>query len=105
MNDNEYDLHKPFVIDVKYRDSRLNEEYKYEPLFDATDEENHHSIEFQLRRLSGRREIEIQPCPLSFTELFFPDNLIDEWVDCTNKYARNRLPVSRVLDVTRSDIL
>ena len=100
--DDGYTLLRPWRKLVEYQNGTT---FKYEPLWDISVQENHHSIEFRLNTGSGRGSIDLEPSALSFCELFFPDPLIDTMVEKTNSYATSRLPPSRREPINRAELL
>ena len=68
-----YRADRPWRKEIEYNNG---EQHEYVPLWDVSKAENHHRIEFSLSGRLGRnqrREIAIEPSPVAFTELFFPD--------------------------------
>eukprot|EP00977_Amphora_coffeiformis_P020704 scaffold8426_cov99-Amphora_coffeaeformis.AAC.1 len=97
-----YDISRPWRKHLKYENGSV---YEYEPLWDVSKPENHHVAEFRLNSGIGRGELPLEPTPLTLTELFFPDSVLDTMVDKTNLYAASRLPPSLREEVTRAEIL
>eukprot|EP00977_Amphora_coffeiformis_P007696 scaffold1690_cov182-Amphora_coffeaeformis.AAC.53 len=101
-----YCVDTPWVQQVKYVDDNKNREYAYEPLWDISNPDNYHNIEFNINAQHVRRgEIRLEANPMTMTELFFPDSLMDEIVAKTNAYAASRLPPGQRDEVTRAEIL
>ena len=97
-----YDASRPFVQQVAYEDGSS---YLYTPLWDVSNEDNHHSAEFRLTGNSRRSGGVVEPNALAFSELFLPDFLLDQFAECTNEYAAERLPESFQVEVTRAELL
>lgn len=95
-----YDISRPWQTPVEYDNGVV---YEFEPLWDVSRPENHHNIEFRLD--SGRGELPLEPTPLTMSEIFFPDSLLDQMVDATNSYAASRLPPSKREPITRAELL
>lgn len=91
---------KPYVNHLKYQDGR---ERPYKPLHNLNSAETFHKPVFSLQR--GRGGIHVDPTPMAFVELFYTDEMLDFIVNCTNSYAKERLPPSKVQEVSRSEIL
>jgi len=76
------------------------------PVWDATNPQLHHEAQFLLGgNKIGRREIPIEASPMTLSEMFFADNVVDHFVAKTNSYARSRLPPSMLQPVTRAEML
>ena len=94
---------KPFLQQLEYESG---EQIPYRRLWDVTNPLLHHPPEFSLGGNGiGRRDIAIHPSPMTLSEMFFPDSMIDCMVAKTNSYARSRLPPSQIKDVTRAELL
>eukprot|EP00977_Amphora_coffeiformis_P025802 scaffold22238_cov99-Amphora_coffeaeformis.AAC.1 len=90
--DDGYNCLQPWRQDLEYANGTVNE---YEPLWDISKPENHHKAAFNLNSGIGRGELPLEPGPLTLTELFFPDSVLDHMVERTNSYAASRLPPSK----------
>ena len=77
---------KPFLQQLEYESG---EQIPYRRLWDVTNPLLHHPPEFSLGGNGiGRRDIAIHPSPMTLSEMFFPDSMIDRMVAKTNSYAR-----------------
>ena len=100
-SDDGYNMLEPWVKEVEWVGK---EEPAYEPLWDISDRRNHHDALFSLGQTS-RSGVAIEPSPLTFTEIFYPDHLMDLFAQSTNGYAKARLPPGKYQEVNRADIL
>jgi len=102
-NNREYTPLKPFVQHVEYENG---EQVPYRRVWDATNYLLHHEAQFSLGGNGlSRSEIRLDPTPMTLSEMYFPDSLVDHFVTKTNSYARSRLPPSQLEPVTRAEML
>jgi len=102
-NNREYTPLKPFVQHVEYENG---EQVPYRRVWDATNYLLHHEAQFSLGGNGlSRSEIRLDPTPMTLSEMYFPDSLVDHFVTKTNSYARSWLPPSQLEPVTRAEML
>ena len=100
--DDGYNCLRPLQMDLEYANGAV---YEYERLWDISNPANHHEAEFNLNSGIGRGELPLEPGPLTLTEMFFPDSVLDHMVEKTNAYAASRLPPSKRQPVNRAELL
>lgn len=84
----EYLMLEPWVKKLKREDGVA---VPYSPVWDVQDESKHHDAVFSLGSTS-RSGVAVEPSPLTMSEIFLPDLLLDEIASLSNKYAASRLP-------------
>ena len=77
-------MFEPWVKDLTPRSEDEGRGEGYKPIWDVTDDANHHSASFSLGG-SNRSGLTLEATPLTLNELFLPDSLIDKIVSCTNR--------------------
>ena len=80
----QYTPQKPFITHLAYDDGNPVD---YVPL--DLSEEARHGARFQL-------PAEVPSTPAAISEIFLPEHLIQTMVECTNSYARARLPPGKL---------
>lgn len=98
-----YDAARPYVYYLAYEDGVAR---MYERVFKA-EEEQETDYSIGTRYFSARFEVPNRSPATAATllESFLPDMLLDGWVQCTNDYAKARLPPYQAKVVTRSEVL
>jgi hypothetical protein len=93
----------PYSIDLDYdrRDQQAPSEDEQESYYQAMFNIN------DIPKFNPSFELPpgVEPSAAALLELFFPDTLLDKWVQCTNAYAASLLPPTKHKRVIRSDIL
>jgi hypothetical protein len=77
----------PYFIDLEY-DRRNQQESYYQAIFNIND----------IPKFNPSFELPcpgVEPSAAALLELFFPDMLLDKWVQCTNAYAASLLPPTK----------
>jgi hypothetical protein len=89
------------VKSVWYENPNTKPEYR--KIWDINDHKNIHRASYSLS--FGRRAVmSADPSPAVLADMYFPDSLLELMASKTNSYAKSRLPPSKLVDITSSDI-